>query len=85
MQVSLMFGLAGSNLVYTSPEVAGPLAYEAAMKALELDNTRAEVHYTLALMYTWGMFDWQAGEDSFKKAIDLKPAYLKRTYIILTC
>jgi tetratricopeptide (TPR) repeat protein len=26
-------------------------------------------------MYTWGMFDWQAGEDSFKKAIDLKPAY----------
>jgi TolB-like protein len=63
------------QLGHTAPEVAGPLAYEAAMKALELDNTRAEVHYTLALMYTWGMFDWQAGEDSFKKAIDLKPAY----------
>jgi len=26
-------------------------------------------------MYAWGMFDWQAGEDSFKKAIELKPAY----------
>jgi TolB-like protein len=63
------------QLGYTPPEVSGPLAYEAAMKALELDNTRAEVHYTLALMYTWGMFDWQAGEDSFKKAIDFKPAY----------
>lgn len=63
------------QLGFTSPEVAGPLAYEAAMKALELDDKRAEVHYTLALMYTWGMFDWQAGEDSFKKAIDLKPAY----------
>ena len=59
----------------TSPDVAGPLAYEAAMKALERDSTRAEVHYTLALMYTWGMFDWEAGENSFKKAIDLKPAY----------
>jgi len=63
------------QLGYTPPDVAGPLAYEAAMKALELDNTRAEVHYTLALMYTWGMFDWEAGENSFKKAIDLKPAY----------
>jgi len=60
---------------HTPPDVAGPQAYEAAMKALELDNTCAEVHYTLALMYTWGMFDWQAGEDSFKKAINLKPAY----------
>jgi len=33
-----------------SPEEAGPKAMEAAMKALELDSTRAEVHYTLALM-----------------------------------
>ena len=63
------------QLGYSPPDVAGPLAYEAAMKALELDNSRAEVHYTLALMYTWGMFDWEAGENSFKKAIDLKPAY----------
>ena len=60
---------------YSSPEIAGPKAFEAAMKALELDSTRAEVHYTLALMYTWGMFDWGAGERSFKKAINLKPNY----------
>ena len=63
------------QLGFASPDVAGPLAYEAAMKAVELDSTRAEVHYTLALMYTWGMFDWEAGENSFKKAIDLKPAF----------
>jgi len=63
------------QLGYTPPDEAGPLAYEAAMKALELDSTRAEVHYTLALMYTWGMFDWEAGENSFKKAIELKPTY----------
>jgi len=59
----------------TTPEEAGPKAFEAAMMALELDSTRAEVHYTLALMYTWGMFDWETGEKEFKKAIDLKPAY----------
>ena len=63
------------QLGITPPEKAGPSAYEAAMKALGLDSTRAEVHYTLALMYTWGLFDWEAGENSFKRAIDLKPAY----------
>jgi adenylate cyclase len=57
------------------PEEAGQKAAEAAMKALELDSTRAEVHYTLAMMYTWGMFDWESGERAFKKAIYLKPAY----------
>lgn len=59
----------------TSPEEAGQKAAEAAMRALELDSTRAEVHYTLAIMYTWGMFDWESGEKAFKKAIYLKPAY----------
>ena len=43
------------------------------MKALELDSTRAEVHYTLALMNTWGMWDWEAGEAAFKKAIAINP------------
>jgi TolB-like protein len=55
------------------PAEAGPKAFEAAMKALELDSTRAEVHYTLALMKTWGMWDWQGGESAFKKALELNP------------
>jgi TolB-like protein/cytochrome c-type biogenesis protein CcmH/NrfG len=63
------------QLGLTAPEIAGTKAYEAAMKAIEIDSTRAEVHYTLALMYTWGMFDWVLGERSFKKAIELKPNY----------
>lgn len=33
-----------------SPEEAGPKAEAAALKTLELDSNRAEVHYTLALM-----------------------------------
>jgi len=58
-----------------SPDVAGPKAMEAAMKALELDATRAEVYYSLAQMHMWGMFDWNAAEKEFKKAVDLKPNY----------
>ena len=56
-----------------SPDEAGPKAVEAAMKALELDSNRAEVHYSMAIMNTWGMWDWEAGELSFKKAILLNP------------
>ena len=58
---------------YSSPEEAGPKAVEAAMKALELDSSRAEVHYTLALISTWGMWDWEAGEAAFKKALEINP------------
>jgi TolB-like protein/cytochrome c-type biogenesis protein CcmH/NrfG len=56
-----------------SPAEAGPKAVEAAMKSLELDNTRAEVYYTLATMKTWGMWDWTGGESAFKKAMELNP------------
>jgi TolB-like protein len=58
-----------------SPKEGGQKAFEAAMKALELDPNRAEVHYTLGCMYTWGMWNWEAGEEEFKRAIDLRPAY----------
>jgi TolB-like protein/predicted Zn-dependent protease len=51
------------------PSEAGPKAFEAAVRALELDSNRPEVHYSLALMYTWGMWDWEAGEDAFRKSI----------------
>ena len=58
---------------FASPAEAGPKAYEAVMKALELDSNRAEVHYTLAIMNTWGMWDWKGGESAFIKAIELNP------------
>lgn len=60
---------------YVSPAEAGPKAMAAVMRALELDSTYSEVHYTLALMNTWGMWDWKGGESAFKKAIVLNPNY----------
>ena len=58
---------------FASPSEAGPKAFETVMKALELDSSRPEVHYTLAIMKTWGMWDWKGGESAFIKAIELNP------------
>ena len=60
---------------FASPSEAGPKAVEAAMKALELDSNRAEVHYSLALMKTWEMWNWEEGEEEFKKTIKLNPNF----------
>jgi len=57
------------------PSEAGPKAFEAATKALELDSMRAEVHYSMAIMKVWGMWDWEGGELTFKKANELNPNY----------
>ncbi|MCJ7565024.1 MAG: protein kinase [Candidatus Aminicenantes bacterium] len=54
----------------TTPRVAA-----AAAKALELDSTLAEVHYTLAVIKTWVYWDWEGAETEFRKAIELNPNY----------
>jgi len=58
-----------------SPAEATPNALAAIMKALELDSTSAEVHYTLGMMNMNVMWDWKGSESEFKKAISLKPNY----------
>jgi adenylate cyclase len=58
---------------FVSPEDAGSHIAEPLVKALELDSTHAEVHYTLALMNTWVMWDWAGGEKSFKRTFAFNP------------
>ena len=56
-----------------SPSQAIPKARAAAMKALELDDTLAEAHTSLAfikLNYDW---DWSAAETEFRRGIELNP------------
>ena len=58
-----------------SPREAFPRAKAAARKALEIDDTLAEAHTSLAfvmLAYDW---DWAGAERTFKRAISLDPAY----------
>jgi len=58
---------------YMRPREAWPKAKEAALKAVELDETLAEAHHALAgysFYYDW---DWPAAEMEFKRAIELNP------------
>ena len=54
---------------------AYPKAKSAALKALEIDDTLAEAHTSLAyalFRYDW---DWSGAEREFKRGIELKPNY----------
>jgi len=73
-------GLADSYITlptYSSfpPEEAFPKAKEAALRALDIDNTLGEAYASLALIkldYDW---DWAGAEKQFKQAIELNPGY----------
>ena len=58
---------------FKSPEEAGPLIQESLTKALELDSNNAEVQYTLAGISVWVMWDWEGGEEAFKKTLSINP------------
>ncbi len=74
-------GLADSHLYLgygfgrVPPREAMPKAKAAALKALELDETLAEAHTSLAMvrfLYDW---DWPGAEQEFRRAIELNPNY----------
>src|SRR5260370_27660817 len=70
--LSLGFSLDVGSL---SPSEAIPKAKAAALKALEMDDSLAEAHTSLAfirLNYDW---DWSGAEREFKRAIELNPNY----------
>jgi len=55
------------------PREAMPKAKEAALKALELDNTLSEAHTSLAMINLLFDWDWAGAEREFKRAIELDP------------
>ncbi len=58
-----------------SPSEAAPKAKAAALKAVALDDTLAEVHFKLANVKAWSDWDWAGAEREFKRAIELNPNY----------
>src|SRR5215470_2180688 len=52
-----------------------PKARAAAIKALEIDDSLAEAHSSLALVKLNFEFDWPGAEQEFKRAIELNPNY----------
>jgi TolB-like protein/Tfp pilus assembly protein PilF len=62
------FGLAPSKETYLR-------AKDAALKALELDDTLAEAHSSLALIKSSYDWDWSGADKEFRRAIELNPSY----------
>lgn len=50
-------------------------ARAAALKALELDDSLAEAHASLALILENSEYDWDTAEEEFRRAIQLNPDY----------
>ena len=68
------YGVLG-DYSFLSPKEAFPRAKAGATKALELDETSAEAHTSLAIIkddYEW---DWPGAEREFKRALELNPNY----------
>ena len=58
-----------------APRDCYPKAMAAAKKALELDDTLAEAHTTLALAIWYSDFDFSQANREFQRAIELNPNY----------
>jgi serine/threonine-protein kinase len=57
------------------PSERMPRARAAAQRALELDETLAEAHTTLARVLTLFDWDWAGAEREYKRALELNPRY----------
>jgi TolB-like protein/Tfp pilus assembly protein PilF/pimeloyl-ACP methyl ester carboxylesterase/predicted Ser/Thr protein kinase len=58
-----------------TPKLAYPKAKEAALKALELDDTSAEAHASLGHVQNSYYWDWEESEKEYERAIELNPGY----------
>jgi eukaryotic-like serine/threonine-protein kinase len=71
-------GLADCYIIPANPNPPKeriPIARSAAKKAIELDESLAEPHATMALAMGVLEWDWQGAEREYKRSIDLNPNY----------
>jgi TolB-like protein/DNA-binding winged helix-turn-helix (wHTH) protein len=61
-------------LYYWKPRDALPQAKAAALKAVELDDSLAEGHGALGIVYLEFDFDWPAAEREIRRALELNPS-----------
>jgi TolB-like protein/Tfp pilus assembly protein PilF len=58
-----------------TPRESFPKAKEAALRALDLDDTLAEAHTSLAYCLAFYEWQWQAAEREYRRALGLNPGY----------
>jgi TolB-like protein/Tfp pilus assembly protein PilF len=64
-----------ANNGFLPPEKGYPKARVAALRALEIDDTLAEAHTSLASVISGYDWDWSGGEKEYKRALALNPGY----------
>jgi eukaryotic-like serine/threonine-protein kinase len=64
---------------FVSPTSEFPKAKQAALKALEIDNSLGQAHTSLATIESYD-YDWLDGEKEFQRAIELNPNYAAAHY-----
>ncbi|MFB0565281.1 MAG: protein kinase [Candidatus Aminicenantaceae bacterium] len=69
-----VYYILGSNLLLP-PSEAFPKAKEVALKALELDDSLAEAHASLAAILEYYERDFEKAEKEFELSLELKPGY----------
>ena len=72
-------------LSFAAPQRVMPMAKEAALKALAIDETVAEAHFAMAFVLNYGEWDWEGAEREYRRALELNPAdtLARGTYGIL--
>ena len=65
----------GFNFALPRPEKTFPNAKQAALRALEIDNTLAEAHASLGLVKERWDWDFADAEAEYRRAIELNPDY----------
>lgn len=65
-------GLLGSSEV--NPKEYTPKAREAALRALQLDDSLAEAHHVMAFIHR-DAWEWEAAEREYKRALELNPNF----------
>lgn len=64
-----------SSWYYVKPNEFMPKARAAVLKALQIDDSLAEAHTSLALIAGNYDYDWQTAENEYRRAIQLDPQY----------
>ena len=61
-------------LSFARPRQVMPMAKEAALKALAIDETVADGHFALALVLDYDEWNWPEAEQEYRRALELNPA-----------
>jgi serine/threonine protein kinase/TolB-like protein len=69
------YAVGGGAFLDLAPRESRPRARAAALKAIELDESLAEAHTTLADCLFYYDWDWDGAEREFRRAIELNPNY----------